>query len=134
MSKIPNGKMTIGGTELRHEGGELNDSPEWAKTTDTGSDVDASNVPYRDEEVVEHALTFRCTAVWDSAQNPLAAPLSVIPGTQLANVNIYVGKTDAYYGLPLANVKRFTMRWAAAGQVGYDVELASHGTWTRPTT
>lgn len=130
MSKIPNGKLTIDGTDLRHENAETNESPEWQDVTDTGSAVDASNVPYREEEAICHALDIRCTAWWDSTQDPKAAPLNLNAGDRIANVRVYVGKTASYYNLPLANVKRFTMRTVVKGEVGYDVELSSHGAWS----
>lgn len=130
MAKIPNGRMTIDGTEFRHESSEVSETPEWVDVTDTGSDVDANNVPYQEKALAKHALSVRGTAKWDSDQDPHASPPNISAGQVLSNVRVYIGKTTNYYNLPLANVERFTLRNAVGGVVEYDFELSSQGTWS----
>ena len=130
MAKIPNGKMTLDGTELRLLNYEVSEANEWTDTTDTGSDVDANNVPYQDKTLVKRALSVRGSAIWDSAQDPKATPPNINAGEVLSNVLVYVGKTSSFYTMASCNVERFTMRSAVGGNVEYDFELTSQGTWS----
>jgi hypothetical protein len=122
------GKATVNGTDINVEGWSVSTAADRVDVTSTRT------AGYRGIITGIKGLTFSLTLKWDAAANPLDNPPSLVPGTTLSTVRLYLnGTSSPYWSITSAKVLSVTNGSTVADATGLTVECEADGSFTAPT-
>lgn len=105
--------------------------------TDRGDDADTTDFEDQGADsgligIIGCDITF--TGHYNFAEQPGLAPPGIFPRDDLANVRLYLSRTeDKFYDFPLVRVLECSTRVGVrAGAVTFDGRMKSQGPYTRP--